>query len=280
MAKTSACDGFAEDYSALLDGELEAGRAAQVRAHAESCAHCRPALEALRGVDPLLRAAPAPVVPTDLRARLQARIDAEGHRGATARPAPAFDSRDRRPAARAPRLPQRSGFGIRTGVGIGAAAAFAAGLALVLLQPGGRDEPELAPEVVAETKIPLPPAPPEQVEEAEIQVAVEPEPPTLSEPAPELVAPVAEEVIVVAEAPVAEEVVVLAEETLAPPELLIADATPSEDPIEDPLDLEGSSDQEVAEIALALQLDTLEDLDVIANLELLERLIALEEGTG
>ena len=277
MAKTSACDGFAEDYSALLDGELEAGRAAQVRAHAESCAHCRPALEALRGVDPLLRAAPAPVVPTDLRARLQARIDAEGHRGAAARPAPAFDSRDRRPAARAPRLPQRSGFGIRTGVGIGAAAAFAAGLALVLLQPGGRDEPELAPEVVTETKIPLPPAPPEQVEEAEIQVAVEPEPPTLSEPAPELVAPAAEEVIVVAEA---EEVVVLAEDAPAPPEPLIADATPSEDPIEDLLDLEGSSDQEIAEIALALQLDTLEDLDVIANLELLERLIALEEGTG
>ena len=80
MAKTRECEGFAEDYSALLDGELEAGRAVQMRAHVEGCAYCEAELQALRNVDAMLRAAPAPEVPSDLHARLRARIAAENSR--------------------------------------------------------------------------------------------------------------------------------------------------------------------------------------------------------
>jgi len=274
MAKTNACDGFAADYSALLDGELEAGRAAQLRAHVEDCAYCEAELEALRGVDPLLRAAPAPAVPTDLRARLQARIAADDLRtGAAARPSPSpgRDARGPQPKVRAPRRPRRSASWVRPAVGIGAAAALAAALVLLLLQPGAREERELSPIVVTGTQgeAPLPPAPVEPVEAPEIQVAVEPEPATVPEAAPET-----------APERVAEEVILVAEEVPAPPAPVVAEPKPSEEPIEDVLDLDGSSDREVVEIAVALELDTLEDLDVIANLELLERWIALEEDTG
>jgi anti-sigma factor RsiW len=44
-----------------------------------------------------------------------------------------------------------------------------------------------------------------------------------------------------------------------------------------PASLEAASDEE---LALALELETAEDFEVIANLELLERLVALEEGRG
>ena len=83
MAKTRECEGFAEDYSALLDGELDAGRAVQMRAHVEGCAYCEAELQALRNVDAMLRAAPAPEVPSDLHARLRARIAAENSRPQT-----------------------------------------------------------------------------------------------------------------------------------------------------------------------------------------------------
>ena len=161
MVKTSACDGFSGDYSAFLDGELdgdlEAGRAAQMRAHVADCAHCAAELEALSSVDLLLRAAPAPVVPTDLGARLHARIAEQELRAeVNARPTSGLDSRDRRPPVRAPRVrtamprpPRRASLRIGSAAKIGAAAAIAAALALFLLQTGTREERERLPVVVA-----------------------------------------------------------------------------------------------------------------------------------
>jgi anti-sigma factor RsiW len=43
---------------------------------------------------------------------------------------------------------------------------------------------------------------------------------------------------------------------------------------------EESDDEQAFEIALAMDLDTVQDLDVIANLELLEALLYIEEGPG
>ena len=44
---------------------------------------------------------------------------------------------------------------------------------------------------------------------------------------------------------------------------------------EEQIDLDGISDEE---LAMILEIETLEDLDVIANIELLEELVALGEG--
>ena len=44
---------------------------------------------------------------------------------------------------------------------------------------------------------------------------------------------------------------------------------------EELVDLDGISDEE---LAMILEIETLEDLDVIANIDLLEELVALEEG--
>jgi anti-sigma factor RsiW len=171
------CAAFAEDHSALIDGELSSGRAAEVRAHLEACGHCRARVEALRGVDRDLAGLAPPALPTDLRARLQSRIERPGQRPMGHR-AP---GRRRRwlaaPAA--------------------AAAAAAAVAAILYLTPG---EPE--PALVAHAPSASPGA------------LASPEPP----------------------------------------------APPAE--------------------ALPLGLESVEDLDVIANLELLEAFVALEGGTG
>ena len=73
----TACATVAEDLSALLDGELAEEREVAVRAHLESCPNCTDRVAALRRVDPALAAAPAPEVPADLRARVDARVSSE-----------------------------------------------------------------------------------------------------------------------------------------------------------------------------------------------------------
>jgi anti-sigma factor RsiW len=70
------CVACEEDLSALIDGELAAGREALLRDHLAGCARCGARLAALRAVDAGLAALPAPAVPEDLRARLEARIAA------------------------------------------------------------------------------------------------------------------------------------------------------------------------------------------------------------
>jgi len=117
VSELRACAEYDENLSALLDGELSEEREAEVRGHVAACPHCAPRLEALRRVDRLLAAAPAPPLPSDLRARLGARIAAEPGR--------------RQPRIRRPRLRR---FGPPA---LGFAAAAAAALALYLGVRGG-----------------------------------------------------------------------------------------------------------------------------------------------
>ncbi len=90
------CRSYDADYSALLDGELTPEREAELRAHVDSCARCQARLEALRRVDVDLSALPAPPVASDLRARLQARIDAEGSAALVAETPPSDEVVDAR----------------------------------------------------------------------------------------------------------------------------------------------------------------------------------------
>jgi anti-sigma factor RsiW len=179
------CARYAEDWSALLDGELAPEREALMRAHAESCAACAAKLASLARVDVLLAGLPVPETSAALLTGLRARIAAQ----------PAPDARSAPPRRRAR----------RAYAGWTAATAAAAALALYLALPG-----------------PAPVAPP-------VEVAGEPEP--------------------------------------APPP-----ARENGDPEFDALPAE--------EIAVGLELDTAQDLEVIANLELLEAYVALEEGRG
>ena len=79
------CLPFDEDLSALLDGELDAARAAELRAHLDGCADCRARLAAWRGVDAALRGLVAPAVRPELAASMAARLGAE--RAASGAPA-------------------------------------------------------------------------------------------------------------------------------------------------------------------------------------------------
>jgi anti-sigma factor RsiW len=181
------CARYAEDWSALLDGELAPEREAQMRAHAETCAACAAKLASLARVDVLLAGLPVPETRAALLAGVRARIassPAAAEVAPPARPASAERSAPRR--AR-----RRRAYGWWT-----TAAAAAAALLLYLALPR-----------------PTPVVPPVEV----------------------------------------------AEETAGDPEF---DALPAD------------------EIAVGLELDTAQDLEVIANLELLEALVALEEGRG
>lgn len=46
----NVCDSFAEELSALIDGELPAARRAEVEAHVAGCAHCRQRMEELQRI--------------------------------------------------------------------------------------------------------------------------------------------------------------------------------------------------------------------------------------
>jgi anti-sigma factor RsiW len=73
----ATCATYAEDLSALLDGELAEPREVEVLGHLESCSDCTGRVEALRRVDAALAAASAATVPANLRARLDARLSSE-----------------------------------------------------------------------------------------------------------------------------------------------------------------------------------------------------------
>jgi anti-sigma factor RsiW len=55
------CSGFAALVGGHVDGTLAAPEAAVLEKHASVCATCRARLDQLRGVDALLRRAPAPL---------------------------------------------------------------------------------------------------------------------------------------------------------------------------------------------------------------------------
>ena len=215
------CTRYAEEWSALLDGELAPARDAELRAHLDGCARCQAKLASLARVDVLLAGLPVAEANADLYARLRARIDAN-------------EARDASPRLAAPRRR------VRGLAALAAAVAAAAALALYLALPRSRDE--IAP----------PPEP---------RVAKAPEPAPV--PAPVVVAP---EPVQVAKAP----------EAAPPVAKPHAAAPPTAEPARDPeFDALPADD-----LAVGMDLDTAKDLPVIANLELLERLVALEEGRG
>jgi anti-sigma factor RsiW len=214
------CRAFDEELSALIDGELDARRRAEVEVHVAGCAGCARRLAALRSIDAALRSLPSPAVPSALRARLDRRLAAERAEPGTRRVPP--------PSARRWR-------GL-LGVALPAAAAAAAValyLALRAPDPSGQT-PEPAP--IAKAPLVAPAEP-----EAEPRIAeAEPEPPAAS-PSPAPVPRIAER----------------------PPQ------SPGVGELE-ALDTE--------DLAVVLDLDTIEDLPVIANLEVLERLLHEDAG--
>jgi hypothetical protein len=195
---TNGCLEFEVDLSALLDGELLPERAAQVRAHAETCERCGAQLGRFARLDGLLAGAPAPAVPVSLRARLETRIAAADAGGGAGSP----DTRLREAAGvRAPRRAWRSRV---AGAVAAAAAAIALYLALANREPviPGAPPAPVAPEVIARRPVPETPAP-------------------------------------------------------------------------TPIDLETVPDED---LGIALELETVEDFEEIANLELLELMLANEAG--
>jgi anti-sigma factor RsiW len=208
---TEPCLSFGEDLSALLDGELEAGREEQVRAHLAACEACRAHLASLGSVNAGLRALVGRPVPANLEARLRARIAAERENGAAQL---ASIVRSRPPAVR------------RLGATFGAVAlAAAAALALYLGVVRNRGPVE-APSIV---QAPVPESPHGQ-QSAVSQIAKSaPASERGTEPAPEL---------------------------------------------------DDASDED---LGVAVELDNLEDLDdldVIANLPVLERMDTGRNGAG
>lgn len=169
------------ELSAWTDGELSPLRAESLREHVPSCAHCRDRMVAFERLGAQLASSPLPPVPSDLRARLQQKIDAlpEAPRGIPGRAAPPVRRR-------------------WSSLPIASAALAAAAATVYVLFP----------------RVPSP------------LDAGSPAPPSLAR--------------------VEDELAVASEE----------------------------------EIAIALELDTIEDFDVISNLELLEALVAMDAETG
>jgi len=77
MSETQVLD---EELSALVDGELDPGRAAELRARAARSPELAARLDALRRVDAALRAVPEPAVPGDLLGRVHAAARAQAPR--------------------------------------------------------------------------------------------------------------------------------------------------------------------------------------------------------
>lgn len=132
--------GLEARLSALIDGELEPGEEAALRAEAARDPELASRLRELERVDEALRALPGPAVPADARSRLRARIREEE---AETRAAAAEESpvRARGPgASRAPARPGRRGW-----IAAGAALAVAAAILLLLLRPGPGPEDDRVP---------------------------------------------------------------------------------------------------------------------------------------
>ncbi|HME72088.1 MAG TPA: zf-HC2 domain-containing protein [Myxococcota bacterium] len=244
------CRPYDEDLSALLDGELPSARAAQLRAHCDSCPRCAAQLAELRQANERVLSALRAAVPGEgariarVEARLRARLAEEG-------PIDVHSRQSRTPAA-PPR--QRNGRWI-VAAGMGLAAAAALGLTLLFQ---ARTPARLAPTPpprIAQNPPPVPPLtespqkePPAatRVPEAVAELpAAKPAPTRPRPPAPPVPQP----------------------EQLTPP-------LPSAQP---EIDLAAADEEDVE---LASRLDMLEDFEVIQKLDLLERLRKAEDGAG
>lgn len=240
----ASCIAWDEDLSALIDEELSVEREAELRAHLDGCSRCALRLEELCNVDLTVAGLPAPEVPGDLRQRLAARIATEA-----VRPAGASEAA---PPARARTLPpeHRPRWAAARLAGLGAAAAALLLAVWVAVRSDAPLQPEpsvagLAPRTAIPEVPALEPSAPLPEPQA-AQIALE-EP--AAPPAPAVVSP---EVALDAEPPVE-----MAEVGL--PEL---------------------ADLEEEDVALLVEFEAVEDFDVIANLELLERFLDAEAAGG
>ena len=129
------CATYAEDLSALLDGELAEPRKVEVLRHLESCSDCTGRVEALRRVDAALAAESAATVPANLRARLDARLSSE-RVGSTSAPVRSTSAGGRRT-----RWFAHPAIGVATAAA--AALALYVGVASVQTASVGDDESEL-----------------------------------------------------------------------------------------------------------------------------------------
>jgi anti-sigma factor RsiW len=263
------CRGFDEDLSALIDAELGPERRAQLEAHLAGCSRCSARLAELRAVDRALASLPAPAVRGELGAKLAERLvreraavgsaaeRVEAERGA--RPPGAWPPSGRRAFARPPRL-RPSARRLVAALAIPTAAAAALALYLAL-QPA------------------TPPAglPGKPVAAAEGPVA-----PALAAPAP--AAPGAETAGEQQLARTGPRAAPAAEPGVGPPEAkapLRAGAPQATQIAEGGRAGAGESELEslgVEDLGVVLELSTIEDLPVIANLDLLERLLEMEAG--
>jgi anti-sigma factor RsiW len=232
------CRHFEEDLSALLDQELPAEREAELRAHLDACPSCRRQLERLCDADLALASLPVPGPATDLPARMRARLAAEGAAPARQAAAPrrAAPARRQRPAR------------VLAWASLAASLLLAATFLLRSTEPSTqapRVARESAPPAGEGSRVAPPPTGTPQeplVARAPAAAGSREQPAARRPPAPR--APDAGTALV-AEAPVAPE--------------------PATAP------LEGLADED---LALLLSLDELEDYDVVANLDLLERVVA------
>ena len=262
-----ACIPFEEDLSALIDEELSPEREAEVRAHVGGCSHCAMRLQELCNVDLELAGLAQPTVSAELARGLAERVarDAEAPlvahvpRDAEA-PLVAHPPRDAEAPLVAPTLrveptgprsaPRPGRRRWRDGVPLARVAA-AAGLVLaawLLLrgEEGVAPEPPLAGTTAEERQTPeFEPVPEPDTPSGEI-LAVQPERPVAPPRKPEA------------------EVLAAGGRTPAPG--ATSNGALAELPEED--------------LAMLLELQAVEDLDLIANLELLETLLDLERGAG
>lgn len=233
-----------EDLSALVDGELSEARADELRRHVPGCARCAARVAAFERTNARLAALPSRPVPADLRARLQERIAADRESSGAPKPHRAPPPARRRWLA-SPALATAAAVAAAVALYWGLVPADEVAPEIEIEQPRLAQEPAQAPAPVPD---PLPLVPePLSPRLAEMPTPL-PETPS-PDLGPEGVPPTH-----VAEAQSAPEVL------------------PAPDAEFDPVPAE--------EVELALELDTIEDLDVVANLELLEALVALGGGTG
>jgi negative regulator of sigma E activity len=123
------------ELSALLDGALSPREEAALREEIARSPQLAARFEQLAQVDAALRALPSRPVPSDLRARLQAKLDAEAH--AVSARAPRSAARAAAPARPSRRRAWMAGFGA-------AAAAATAALVVVVSEPATDGRPSEA----------------------------------------------------------------------------------------------------------------------------------------
>jgi hypothetical protein len=247
VTHTPECQAFEADLSALIDGELVPEREARVRAHLTGCAACSGRLEALRRVDLALADLPQPAVSPRLAQQLSNRLrELEEAAGAGAQRAQARRARSEaepsEAGARKARERRRAPARIaRRWLSARAAIASAAAAAALALWFSLRGAEE--------------PGPGAQVARAPAEIR-EPAP----APAPAQVAqlPPAPEPRPAAEAPV-----------------VVAEQRPAEAPAAPEL-----GDLQDQDVLLLMRLDEVEDLDLLANLELLEAMVAANQREG